>query len=377
MTPDAVRLDVPAIAIDQGGGRVVYVFAVDAKTIPAFAAIHRAGRDDDLSLVGYQRPEAVKHIRAIADYLESDRPMVPNSLTMSFDNRVEFIPTQGDSPVGYATPGVLRIPIPADGEPKPGHLVDGQQRTAAVREADIDSFPMPVSAFITDDDAEARAQFLLVNSTKPLPRSLIHELLPGTTAKLPRLLERKRFPAELVARLNLDDETGPLHRRIRTQTCPDGVVKDNSIMRMLENSLYEGVLYRFRDPQTGRGDVDVIVGLVNAFFGAVSDTWPEAWNSEPRRSRLVHGAGIIALGFLMDTICDLHEGDDTPTRAQFAEELALLVPLCAWTKGEWRFGPGQVRQWNELQNTSKDQQLLANHLVGSYLAIKRSRRRAA
>ncbi|MDI5166126.1 nicotinate-nucleotide--dimethylbenzimidazole phosphoribosyltransferase, partial [Salmonella enterica subsp. enterica serovar Montevideo] len=37
---------------------------------------------------------------------------------------------------------------------KPGFIVDGQQRTAALREADINSFMMPVSAFIANDAEE-------------------------------------------------------------------------------------------------------------------------------------------------------------------------------------------------------------------------------
>ena len=53
---------------------------------------------------------------------------------------------------------------------KPGLIVDGQQRAAAIREARIDSFPICATAFIANDDREQREQFILVNSTKPLPK---------------------------------------------------------------------------------------------------------------------------------------------------------------------------------------------------------------
>jgi hypothetical protein len=34
-----------------------------------------------------------------------------------------------------------------------------------------------------------------------------------------------------------------------------------------------------------------------------------------------------------------------------------------WTNGFWDFGPGAQRKWNELQNTTRDIQLLTNYLL--------------
>src|SRR5207248_2597032 len=113
-------------------------------------------------------------------------------------------------------------------------------------------FPVCVVAFITDDDQEQREQFILVNSTKPLPKGLIYELLPTTRAKLPSLLQHRRFPAHLLNRLN-HDEGSPLRGLIRTPTVMEGLIKDNSVLKMLENSLSDGVLYRFRDAKDGAG----------------------------------------------------------------------------------------------------------------------------
>jgi hypothetical protein len=41
---------------------------------------------------------------------------------------------------------------------------------------------------------------------------------------------------------------------------------------------------------------------------------------------------------------------------------------CSWTDGEWKLGPGCVRGWNEVQNTSQDVRLLGNFLVREYKA---------
>ena len=88
--------------------------------------------------------------------------------------------------------------------------MDGQQRIAAIRDASVTAFPICVVAFIEDSDAEQREQFILVNSTKPLPKGLIYELLPATKAHLPILLERRKFSAYVLDRLNHEDDS-PLH----------------------------------------------------------------------------------------------------------------------------------------------------------------------
>src|SRR5262249_4576136 len=149
----------------------------------------------------------------------------------AFDARVRFEPASplSDGP-GYLRTGALAIPVDptASDEAKPGFIVDGQQRLAAIRDAAVRTFPICVTAFITEDVREQTEQFILVNSTKPLPKGLIYELLPATESRLPTLLERRRFPAHLAERLN-HDEASPLREMIQTPTNPEGVIKDNSI----------------------------------------------------------------------------------------------------------------------------------------------------
>ena len=42
----------------------------------------------------------------------------------------------------------------------------------------------------------------------------------------------------------------------------------------------------------------------------------------------------------------------------------MIAPLCAWTGGSWKFGPYQ-RRWNDLQNTPRDVQVVADHLLSA------------
>lgn len=371
---DCYELRFPALEIRQNDDSILYAFAADGKQIPLFAAVSRVGRDSEASITGYQRPEVVSHITSIRHYLETKSPMLPNSIVVAFDERVRFEAAGIESPTVYSRPGVLVVPVDeqqSDPE-KPGWIVDGQQRTAAIREARIDEFPICVTAFITASQEDQRAQFILVNSTKPLPKGLIYELLPSTSGALPVPLQRKRFPSFLLDRLNYDQDS-PFQGRIRTPTTPDGLVKDNSILKMLENSLYDGALYQFRDPDTGEGDVDQMLSLLKSYWTAVERTFPAEWTLPPRRSRLVHGVGIVSLGYVMDAITESADGTSVPTIDDFATGLELIKPECKWTSGFWNFGNDVLRQWNDLQNTPRDIQLLADHLLREFR--KRSKRR--
>jgi hypothetical protein len=215
----------------------------------------------------------------------------------------------------------------------------------------------------------------LVNSTKPLPKGLIYELLPGTRAQLPSLLHRRRFPARLLELLNERQES-PLRGMIQMPTNPTGVVKDNSILRMLESSLSDGALYRFRRASEGEPDVSSMMNVLVAYWSAVREVFRSAWGLPPKKSRLMHGAGIISMGFLMDAICDRHRHQRCPPSEVFSRDLQHLADACRWTDGFWNFGPNAQRKWNELQNTSKDIELLTNHLLGTYKALVWSRAEA-
>lgn len=362
------ELRIPAIEVRQSKQQVLYTFAVDGKLVHRFATVSRVRRDDAGQLSGYQRPEVLSHIDEIKNYVESQSPLIPNAIVLAFDSRVRFeSSTQLGS--GYSRPGELVIPIDDElpDEERPGFIVDGQQRLAAIREANVESFPICVSAFITDDIGFQTEQFILVNSTKPLPKGLLYELLPVTQATLPRMLMRRRLPAELVAQLNQRKDS-PFHNRIQTATNPAGTIKDNSMMRMLEQSLTDGVLFHFND-RDDEPNISGMVVVLSNYWRAVAKIFKNAWEQTPRRSRLVHGAGIISMGLVMDAIGERHRAKRLVDEDTFSKDLLALVDVCRWTEGYWDFGPGQQRKWNEIQNTPKDIQLLSNYLLVQYKAL--------
>lgn len=362
------EISIPALEIRQNSEKLLYSFAIDAKIIPSFATVSRIARDHDNRIHGYQRPEVLSHITEIRNYIESENAMIPNSIIVAFDDRVSFTPSasEADGPE-YVRAGMLTIPVDETlpDNQKPGWIVDGQQRMAAIRDAAVERFPLAVTAFITKELDEQREQFILVNSTKPLPKGLIYELLPLTHGKLSSALERRRFPSYLLDRLNHDSDS-PLRGKIKTPTVPAGLIQDNSILKMLENSLTDGILYRFRSRVAETEDAEPMLAVVKSFWTAAAKVFSDAWNLPPRKSRLTHGAGITSMGYVMDAISDRYGIRTVPSEVQFSSDLKPLQDVCRWTHGYWDFGPGNQRKWNEVQNTSKDIQFLSNYLLVKY-----------
>lgn len=364
---DRYELRLPALRIRQGD-RFVYCFGVDGKVLHTFAAVSRVHRAH-AELRGYQRPEVLTHIKAIRRYLESPGAMLPNAIVLAFDERVVFVPTDSASVISYSTPGELVIPVDeaASDAEMPAWLVDGQQRSAAIRDADVDEFPVAAVAFIAESEHEQRSQFILVNNAKPLPKGLIHELLPDTVGHLPLAYQRRRLPALLMSRLNNDDlfdrdDDSPFQGRIASPTAPEGYIKDTSVLKMIQSSITDGALYQYRDPTDHSGDVERMLLHLKVFWSLVRTIFNEAWELAPRESRLTHGVGIQAMGFVMDALTE-----DTPaerlTDLDLSEQLRRLKKDCAWTSGTWKFSADDHRRWNGLQNTPNDVRLLTNHLL--------------
>ena len=368
-TQSTETLSLPAIQIKQGENRHIYIFGIDGKRLPEIATVSRVRRNEKGKVAGYQRPEVLAHVAEIRRYLESENPMLPNALVIAFNDLVTFtpLPVETNGASDYAVVGTLNIPIDptVPEEDKPGWIVDGQQRTAAIREADLTSFPVSAVGFITKNVEEQRAQFILVNETKPLPRPLIDELLPSMTGTLPKRLALRVLPTRLIERLN-NDEGSPLKGMIKTQTMPDGVIAANSMVQGLRSSITDGALYQYRDPETGYGDIDKLLVLIKPFLAAVKETFPEDWGQTTRKSRLMHGSGIRSLTSLMDEIVWANLLTEKGPEAVFKEGLEVVRPACHWSSGSWEFENGDHRKWNDIQNLGRDREMVTRHLLAEY-----------
>ncbi|MGE0131491.1 MAG: DGQHR domain-containing protein DpdB [Blastocatellales bacterium] len=363
-----------ALRIDQDPAHPLYLFSLSGDEILQIADISRVSRDEKGKLIGYQRPEVKRHIQNIVDYLDSGTVIFPNSVILALSSDVVFRESRGPKvDKGGAVTGTLEIPLPQPGETKPAWIVDGQQRTLALTQSKEkrSGFPVPINAFVADNLDLQRDQFLRVNTTRPLPRGLIDELLPEVSTTLPANLAARKVPSALCELLNQDPES-PFCGLIRRASSSEAkletaVVTDTVIIKMLQESFSSpsGVLFPFRNVATGVTDFSSVRSLLTIYWSAVRDTFPEAWGLRPEKSRLMHGVGIRAMGRLMDRVMPMIELEAPRAQAMVKRELGRIQPFCRWTGGVWE-GLGGLR-WNEIQNLPTHHRMLSNFLIRAYL----------
>lgn len=370
-------IEVRALRIIQAKDYPLFVFMLRADQVLEFADISRVSRDEAGKLIGYQRPQVKKHIQEIVQYLDSDLPIFPNPIIMALSSRVHFRSTRGGNrhpDDGVSDTGRLVVPLSEEGKPKPAWIVDGQQRALALSQARRRNFPTPIIAFIADTVNLQRDQFVRINNTKPLPRGLVTELLPEVDSPLPPRLAIRKAPSQLCDILH-SDKNSPFHGLIKRASTggakqSGAVVTDTGIVDMIQESLTSpsGALYPYRDIGRGETDFDGIIQALFIYWAAVRETFPDAWGKPPEKSRLMHGAGIRAMGRLMDRIL----GTVDPMRSDAPEtvrkHLELLAPHCRWTSGVWEeIG----HRWNEIENVSKHVHELSNYLIRVYQIARR------
>ena len=316
-----------------------------ASEVLSFASICRAGRDGQGALQGFQRPQIAAHIREIREYLQTDDAVLPNCIVVGFVEGVK---------VRERSDGWMEVVIDTSEGP-PGSIIDGQQRLTALAGLPEKDFKLFVSILVCDDYEELRRQFVLLNSTRPLAKALIYELLPGTGG-LPNRYSSRSFAAALTERLNFTPKSS-LEGLIYQHTNPKGVIRDTAIQTVIMRSVSDGAIREMPERKQLTKGYD----LLNEFFWAVKTVFENEWEGHtPKTSRLKHGAGIQALGFVMELLVGR---DGAQSREEFARGLSVLKGHTAWTSGSWRFSDSEEVPWNKLENTSRQISALSQHLV--------------
>lgn len=367
-----------ALRVSQASDAPLYLLSLTAREISQVADISRVSRDDAGDLIGYQRPEVRKHVQEITEYLDSDQVLFPNPIIIALPSTVRFACSRGrGNDDSCAVAGTLKIPLPNGDGRKPGWIVDGQQRALALARSRRQDFPVPVNAFITDSVELQRDQFLRINNTRPLPRGLVTELLPEISTPLPPRLSLRQTPAALCDLLNRDPAS-PFCGLIRR---PSGgkdlrgkaVITDTVIIQMLQDSLTtpSGCLFPFRNPSTSETDFAGLWQALLMYWTAVRDTFPDAWGKPPTQSRLMHGAGIRAMGRLMDRLMAAVDPGQADAAAQIRADLALLAPSCRWTSGRWE---ELDLRWNQVENLPRHTHELSSFLIRTHMQARAAQR---
>jgi DGQHR domain-containing protein len=357
---------VRALRTQQAKGIDVFSFFMPGGKITHVADISRLERDEeDDQLKGFQRREIRNHVKGIVEYLNQGGVLFPNAIILALSSEVKFVGSRGPrrKELEGIDAGTLALPIGPEGN-RAAWIVDGQQRSIALSESNNPDLPVPVVGFVSNDIGKQREQFILVNKARPLPNRLINELLPETGGVvLPKDLAGRRIPSELCGLLNRD-QTSPFYRLIKRLSDPDietAVITDTAVVKMIRASINNplGALAPFKAVGDEGADIAGMYRALCAFWSAVRDVFKDAWGLPPTESRLMHSAGIEAMGVLMDRVFARHSGKSNEYAA-IKHDLAKMAPYCHWTEGEW---DGLGLEWNQIQNTPKHIRSLADALI--------------
>jgi DGQHR domain-containing protein len=359
-------LTVRAVKTQQGDEVDVFAFFLPGPAVLEVADIARVHREEEGGVLqGFQRPEIRSHVKQIADFLDHGPALFPNAIILALSPEIEFRASRGPAPAGLlevAQSGTLTVPVRPEGK-RAAWIVDGQQRSLALARTKNRNVVVPVIGFVSADIETHREQFILVNKAKPLPARLINELLPETSAFLPRDLSARKIPSELANWLNRRSDS-PFRGVIRRMSDGDenkGVVVDTALITVIKNSLNSplGALSPHKGASGAPPDLDAMYQQLVAFWNAAKRAFPDAWGLPPTRSRLMHSAGIQAMGYLMDRLVARTQGANDPSKAMLAA-LRLLRPYCAWTEGTWQ---GLGLAWDEVQSVPRHIRGLADLLI--------------
>lgn len=341
------KITLRALRTRQGADVEVYAFFVPGNQIAQLADISRLHRADG-QLEGFQRREIKNHVAEITEFLRAGPALFPNAIILALSSDVRFKSSRGPSGEDEKVrSGELTLPIRPAGQ-RAAWIVDGQQRSLALAQAECADLLVPVIAFQSDDVTARREQFILVNKAKPLSARLIDELLPEMGVNLPRSLKPRQAPSELCTALN-EDPASPFFGLIKRESqpgAPAAVVADSALAKAIRLNLRPGGAL---GAYAGESGLEAAYQALVVYWKAVQNAFPEAWGRPSTESRLMHAAGIQVMGALMDPIWTRADATDNPPAA-VAAALGRLAPRCCWVDGTWE---ELDWRWNDVQATPK------------------------
>ncbi len=352
-TNNKEEIVVYALRTEQKKGVDTFACFLPGSSIMEIADISRVTRDDQDHLKGFQRKEIQSHVKNIVEYLDQGNVLFPNAILLALSPEVKFKQKRGEKAHGItetSVSGTLHIPVREE-DNRVAWIVDGQQRSLALSKTTNSDFPVPVIAFVCHELETQREQFILVNKARPLPSRLISELLPEVGTMLPRDLSSRKLPSELCNLLNTDPNS-PFHKMIRRMSNDDksAVITDSALEKVIQRNLKPpfGALNQYKGLGNEASDIDGMYRVLVIYWRAVKEVFPEAWGTPSTKSRLMHSAGIRAMGSLMDQIMMRADVMIDP-EGEIRDSLKRIKPHCRWTEGVWE---GLNWKWNEIQSTT-------------------------
>lgn len=221
--------------------------------------------------IGYQRLPNQKRAKSFADYLVHNDSGFMTPILLNARQPVVFVP-EGTSDVGH-----LAI--------RPGERfakIDGQHRGLGVEQyLGQDLFPVPFMLFEELPSEEEQNLFVAINREQKRV-SMSHVLYVRETSS-----EGDEYTS-IALRLNEDDRS-PWHRKINVIGATGTGLGVN--LQTLQESLKD---YLFNHPKTRNLPEESKYSIALAFWSAVADAWPNAWEN-PRKNLLTKAVGLFGM----------------------------------------------------------------------------------
>lgn len=289
---------------------------IDRQTLRA--ALRPASMSEPRS--GFQRAPVLNHIARIAADLAAGKTRIENPLIVGRADNI---------------PGLV--------------LIDGQQRLLAADRARYDT-PLPVMTLTYASDREMAAAFLVINTTRALPPTLLDELHALLDTAAPEA-STGTLTQKLAEHLNTSP-TSPIRGDVALYATK-GRISVRALRQALGDSLAHGALRLAM--QSGIDPAD----MAETMLAAIIDAFAQDWNGHTSAtSRLLHGSGLTAALAAVDIIATTLT---TLQRSEIARRLGCMAHACAWTSGRWMTTIGPL-PWNAVQNTPAHRALLRDTL---------------
>ncbi|AAZ25004.1 DGQHR domain-containing protein [Colwellia psychrerythraea] len=364
---------------------------VEGKKVRDIAKIVHITREGKY-IHGYQRSELPKHIESIKDYVESPKSTILANLVIGFNKSVTFTPLEGQTEFGH-----LEVPYfpESPSQELPGSIVDGQQRSGGVKNSCHESYPLPVSIFISEDENDYIQQFLILNLGKPLTSVQLNALALNDDIYKPPALAIKAFPLSISEELGFGDNkngTPPLKGLIKSNGNPLGKIAESSITEFVSNverMILKSINVRVHQDLT-KESKQLFAQIINNFWIAVTIVFESEWKNTSKSMKdtyIIHGTSIFGFSFLCRHMIRVFLEDKSlntvniPTIEFFTQELKLISNKCHFSKTSWNLGLIRSdeeggddikfsRRWHDFQNTTSEKQLFAGNLLKIYEVAK-------
>lgn len=255
-------IKVNAIQIHQDD-KDFYLFKMKAGDLLSIAFVNPREIDRES---GIQRTLKEARAKEIAEYIDSEGALLPNSIIINLQSK--FIKIGKDS-------------LEIKSEKGSTFVIDGQHRLKAFDYSKQNDFELPVSAFVDLSVAEIAEIFVKINYyQKPVNKSLVYDLLGISKKLFPDYVEAH----EITKTLNLTIGS-PWFNQIKMLGIGKGIITQATFITSLEeNKILKNVLGKFK--------IDEKIKILSNYFEAIKQLFPQQWGH--RGSIVSKSVGIHA-----------------------------------------------------------------------------------